>query len=203
MSKHFLGDAKIDLPAHEIFVKFEGTPTDRALIAEYAAKDTVLPLKLLVKLHVIENLFEMANATYCPATYVLTRGQQIKVFSVLMRKARAMGYACPDGVGIGVQGKFTGATVLNAERGAYFDIVSGLDFCSRELHGGRGYGLSAKNCWANSIFLFHRQGTVSESPREHCSVPINNHGLDARLLDARARRQVRQPARRGVLRGGH
>lgn len=60
---------------------------------------------------------------------------QIKVFSVLMRKARAMGYACPDGKGIGVQGKFTGATVLNAERGAYFDIVSGLDFSACALQG--------------------------------------------------------------------
>lgn len=47
-----------------------------------------------------------------------------------MKKARAMNYACPDNVGIGVVGKFTGATVLNAERGAYMDIVSALDFSS-------------------------------------------------------------------------
>lgn len=47
-----------------------------------------------------------------------------------MKKARAMGYALPDGKGIGVKGKFTGATVLNADRGAYFDIVSGLDYAS-------------------------------------------------------------------------
>lgn len=121
----------MDLPAWEIFEKFEGTSADRAVIAEYAAKDTVLPLHLLSKLCILENTFEMANATYCPVTYVIQRGQQIKVYSVLMRKARAMGYACPDGVGIGVQGKFTGATVLNADRGAYLDdIVSGLDFAA-------------------------------------------------------------------------
>jgi DNA polymerase delta subunit 1 len=130
VSKHFLGDCKVDLPAHEIFECFEGTPADRARIAEYAAKDTALPLQLMSKLCVFENLGEMANATFCPVDYVLNRGQQIKVYSVLMKKARAMGYACPDGVGIGVVGKFTGATVLNAERGAYFDIVSGLDFAS-------------------------------------------------------------------------
>ena len=47
-----------------------------------------------------------------------------------MKKARAMGYALPDGKGIGVQGKFSGATVLNAERGAYFDVISALDFAS-------------------------------------------------------------------------
>lgn len=131
VSKHFLGDTKVDLPAWEIFEKFEGSAADRAVIAEYAAKDTVLPLHLLSKLCILENTFEMANATYCPVTYVIQRGQQIKVYSVLMRKARAMGYACPDNVGIGVQGKFTGATVLNADRGAYLDdIVSGLDFSS-------------------------------------------------------------------------
>jgi DNA polymerase delta subunit 1 len=128
-----LGDAKVDLPAWQIFEKFEGTAADRAVIAEYAAKDTVLPLRLLAKLCILENTFEMANATFCPLSYVIQRGQQIKVYSVLMRKARAMGYACPDNVGIGVQGKFTGATVLNADRGAYLDdIVSGLDFASCE-----------------------------------------------------------------------
>lgn len=126
----YLGDTKIDLPAWQIFDKFEGSSADRAVIAEYAAKDTVLPLQLLAKLSVFENLAEMANATYCPLEYVVQRGQQIKVYSVLMKKARSMGFACPDNVGIGVVGKFTGATVLNADRGAYFDIVSGLDYAS-------------------------------------------------------------------------
>lgn len=130
VSLKYLSDCKEDLPAHEIFKRFEGTSADRAVIASYAAKDTVLPLQLLTKLCILENAFEMANATFCPLSYVLNRGQQIKVYSVLMRKARAMGYACPDNVGIGVVGKFTGATVLNAEQGAYFDIVSGLDFAS-------------------------------------------------------------------------
>lgn len=133
VSKKFLGDSKVDLPAGEIFSKFEGTAADRALIAEYAAKDTLLPLQLMAKLCVFENLAEMANATFVPLDYVLKRGQQVKVYSVLMRKARSLGYACPDSVGIGAVGKFTGATVLNAEKGGYFDIVCALDYCSREL----------------------------------------------------------------------
>lgn len=135
VSKTYLGDTKLDLPAWELFDKYDGSAEDRAVIAEYAAKDTLLPLQLLSKLCVYENLAEMANAVFCPLDYVLRRGQQIKVYSVLMRKARSMGYACPDNVGIGVIGKFTGATVLNAERGAYFDIVAGLDFMSRECGG--------------------------------------------------------------------
>jgi DNA polymerase delta subunit 1 len=62
VSLHFLKDKKIDLPAAEIFAKFRGTAEDRALIASYAAKDTDLPLRLVAKLSVLENLLEMANA---------------------------------------------------------------------------------------------------------------------------------------------
>jgi DNA polymerase delta subunit 1 len=130
VSKKFLGDQKVDLPAWQIFEKFDGSSQDRALIAEYAAKDTLLPMQLLSKLCIFENIAEMASATFVPMDYVLQRGQQIKVWSVLTKKARAMGFVCPDNMGIGVVGKFTGATVLEAKKGAYFDIVSGLDFCS-------------------------------------------------------------------------
>lgn len=77
VSKNFLGDAKIDLPAWQIFDRFDGTAADRAVIAEYAAKDTVLPLQLLAKLCTLENLMEMANATFCPMNYVIQRGQQV------------------------------------------------------------------------------------------------------------------------------
>lgn len=135
VAKFYLGDQKIDLPAHEIFDHYDGSATDRGIIAGYAAKDTVLPLRLTTKLCVLENLLEMANATYCPADYIQNRGQQIRVFSVLLRKARLLGFACPDGVGIGVKGKFEGATVLEANEGAYFKPVACLDFSSRKSHG--------------------------------------------------------------------
>lgn len=73
----------------------------------------------------------MTAMTTTTMTHPRQPDAQVKVFSVLMKKARAMGYALPDGKGIGVQGKFGGATVLNAERGAYLnDIVSALDFAS-------------------------------------------------------------------------
>lgn len=62
VSAKFLGDTKLDLPAADIFAKFKGSAADRAVIAQYAAKDTDLPLRLLGRLSVLENLFEMANA---------------------------------------------------------------------------------------------------------------------------------------------
>lgn len=79
VSKHFLKSQKLDLPAAEIFRKFLGTPQDRADIAAYAVRDTELPLQLMAKLNVWENLVEMANAVNVPVEYLLNRGQQVGV----------------------------------------------------------------------------------------------------------------------------
>ncbi len=130
VSQRYLGDSKLDLPAGQIFAKFGGTPADRADIARYAAQDTLLPLRLLRKMAVFENVSEMANAVSVPLSYIFTRGQQVRVFSVILQKARSKGFVCPDNVGIAAEGKYAGATVLDAQRGAYFDVVSGLDFAS-------------------------------------------------------------------------
>ena len=130
VSQKYLGECKLDLPAGQIFSKFGGTPADRADIAAYAAQDTLLPLKLLRKMAVFENISEMANAVSVPVSFILTRGQQVRVFSVILQKARSKGFVCPDDVAMSVEGKYAGATVLDAQRGAYFDVVSGLDFAS-------------------------------------------------------------------------
>ena len=133
MSSHYLGDTKLDLPAGEIFAKWRtGDPEERGRIAAYAAKDTDLPVRLLDKLCILENTREMANATSVPMGYIFRRGQQVKTFSLLLKKGKTMGYVFPDNVGIGMAPgeKFVGATVLTPTPGAYFDVVAGLDFAS-------------------------------------------------------------------------
>jgi DNA polymerase delta subunit 1 len=130
VSKKFLGDSKLDLPASEIFRKFKGTPDDRADIARYAVQDVLLPLRLFAKLNMYDNLAQMSVATCVPMDYLLSRGQQIKVFSLILRQAKSMGYVLPDDKKITIDGKFEGATVLQAKKGAYFDVISGLDFAS-------------------------------------------------------------------------
>lgn len=52
----------------------------------YCMKDAVLPLRLLDKLMSLINYIEMARVTGVPLNYLLTRGQQIKVVSQLLRK---------------------------------------------------------------------------------------------------------------------
>lgn len=88
VSKHFLGSQKLDLPAAEIFRKFlEGDAADRADIARYAVRDTELPLQLMAKLCVWENLAEMANAVNVPMEYLLSRGQQVSAVCILWQPA--------------------------------------------------------------------------------------------------------------------
>ena len=130
VSKTFLGRQKLDLPAAEIFEKFRGTSADRAEIARYAIRDTELPLELLEKMAIFEDLTEMANAVKVPVDYINNRGQQIRVFSSLVGKARSMGYVIPDDKAISTDGKFEGATVLDAKKGAYFEPIAALDFAS-------------------------------------------------------------------------
>lgn len=52
----------------------------------YCLKDAYLPLRLLNKLMCIVNYMEMARVTGVPLGCLLTRGQQIKVVSQLLRK---------------------------------------------------------------------------------------------------------------------
>lgn len=142
VAKTYLGDSKLDLPPEAIFEKFDGTPGDRADIARYAVRDTELPLRLLAKLNAWENLVEMANAVRVPMEDLLSRGQQVKVYSALLGKARAMGFVIPDDKAIKLAegAKFEGATVLDARTGAYFDVVSALDYASLVSFWGAGLG---------------------------------------------------------------
>lgn len=126
----FLGETKLDLPAAQIFAKYRGGPAERAEIARYAVQDVSLPIKLFGKLNLFENLAQMSVATCVPLEYLLTRGQQIKVYSLILKQSREMNFLLPDDKRMTIDGKYEGATVLDAKKGAYFHIISGLDFAS-------------------------------------------------------------------------
>ena len=63
-----------------------GNDQTRRRLAVYCLKDAYLPLRLLDKLMSIINYVEMARVTGIPLGVLLTRGQQIKVISQLLRK---------------------------------------------------------------------------------------------------------------------
>ena len=130
VSKLYLGDNKIDMPPKEMFARFvEEDPIKLREVAEYCVKDTLLPHRLLSKLSILVNLLEMAKATWVPLCYLVERGQQIKVFSLLTKKAREMGFMIPTiSWGQYSADGYEGATVLEAQKGAYYRPITALDF---------------------------------------------------------------------------
>jgi DNA polymerase delta subunit 1 len=130
VSKLYLGDQKIDMAPKEMFARFvEGDPKKLYEVAEYCIKDTLLPHKLMKKMCILLNLVEMAKATWVPVSFLVERGQQIKVFSQLSKKARELGYMVPTiKYGSLPEEQYEGATVLEAQKGAYYTPITALDF---------------------------------------------------------------------------
>ncbi|CAG9585614.1 unnamed protein product [Danaus chrysippus] len=130
VSYHFLQEQKEDVH-HSIIsdLQNENEQTRRRL-AMYCLKDAYLPLKLLNKLMCIINYIEMARVTGVPLLCLLTRGQQIKVVSQLLRKSKGAGYLMPAYHGQGSEEQFEGATVIEPKKGYYADPISTLDFAS-------------------------------------------------------------------------
>ena len=59
-------------------------------------QDAYLPQRLLDKLMYMYNYIEMARVTGVPMSYLLTRGQSIKVFSQILRKCRQRNLLVPN-----------------------------------------------------------------------------------------------------------
>ena len=130
VSKLYLGDQKIDMAPKEMFARYlEGDPVKLREVAEYCIKDTLLPHRLMKKMCILLNLLEMAKATWVPLCFLVERGQQIKVFSQLTKKAREMGFMVPTiRWGQLPEEQYEGATVLEAQKGAYYTPITALDF---------------------------------------------------------------------------
>ncbi|KAK7334608.1 hypothetical protein VNO80_26368 [Phaseolus coccineus] len=131
VSAHFLSEQKEDV-CHSIISDLQnGTAETRRRLAVYCLKDAYLPQRLLDKLMLIYNYVEMARVTGVPISFLLSRGQSIKVLSQLLRKARQKNLVIPNVKQVGSeQGTFEGATVLEARAGYYEEPIATLDFAS-------------------------------------------------------------------------
>ena len=132
VAKVFLGAQKNDVSPQQIF-KWggpDGTPKERSLVADYCIQDTILPLRLFSEQMVLQNLVEMSKCTFVPLSWLIRRGQQIKVYSQIMKEFRERDFVFPDNIDVGSFDKFQGATVLNCTRGIHLGTTAGLDFAS-------------------------------------------------------------------------
>ena len=75
--------AKDDVSAQELFALHRQGPAERARIARYCIQDCDLVLTLMAKLDTIVNARGMAEVCKVPMSFVLLRGQGIKIFSAV------------------------------------------------------------------------------------------------------------------------
>jgi DNA polymerase elongation subunit (family B) len=91
-----LKENKHDLSPKEMFDYYEnGRPDQIKKIGEYCIQDTVLLQRLVDKQLILTNIMQLANVTFVPIGFLTTRGQTIKVFSQVLRKARQMDFLVP------------------------------------------------------------------------------------------------------------
>lgn len=127
-----LGDTKMDEPPCEIHRKSQGTSTELAEIVVYCMKDTKLPDEIACKLQSYMKNFMFSNMATVPVAYLLTRGANIKTSSFIMKHVRKRGMIISNKSKWfnNIDGKYEGATVLDALKGFYDDPVATLDFKS-------------------------------------------------------------------------
>lgn len=129
---------KIDMPPKMIFEKFRGTPEDRGEVAYYCVVDSELCLDIINKIDLVTQNIGLSNLTYCNLETILTRGQQIRIYSCLYIYAHQLGFILTKPSG-NVE-NYEGATVLDPVVGHHTDPVCCLDFaslypsCQRELN---------------------------------------------------------------------
>uniref|UniRef100_A0A914HJ83 DNA polymerase n=1 Tax=Globodera rostochiensis TaxID=31243 RepID=A0A914HJ83_GLORO len=134
VSYFFLGEQKEDVSYTFIPQLQNGSDKDRRRLALYCMKDAFLPLRLLDKLMLVINYIEMARVTGCPLNFLVSRGQQVKILSMLLRKTREHHLFLPvvdvaEGGG-GDEVGYEGATVIEPLRAFYKDPIATLDFAS-------------------------------------------------------------------------
>lgn len=122
---------KDDISAKQIFQYQKEDSYKRSLIAKYCIMDVVLCVELMNKLQLIPNNIGMSNVCTTPLSWIFTRGQGIKILSLLSKECRLRNYILPtlypdtfDNSG------YEGACVLNPNAGIYFRPIVTLDYAS-------------------------------------------------------------------------
>jgi len=134
VSSEFLGQQKEDVHHSIISDLQKGSDEDRRRLAVYCLKDAYLPQQLMDKLMVLINYVEMARVTGVPLPFLFSRGQQIKVLSMIYRKGLELDLIVPvlprKGQGEENEIGYEGATVIEPKKGFYDIPIATLDFAS-------------------------------------------------------------------------
>ena len=118
---------KDDVSPADIFRLHRGTNADRATVAAYCIQDCDLVMELYKKLEVFNEAMSMANVCSVPVTYIFTRGQGIKIESLIFEFCASVGQLIEvmPGASYGSAGaalpqdSYEGAIVLDPAAGFY------------------------------------------------------------------------------------
>ena len=122
MKKHVRwGVSKDDVTPQDIFRMTNEGPGPRAVIAKYCIQDCNLVHHLMQKVDVITGYNEMAKICSVPISFLVIRGQGIKLTSYMAKKCRDKNTLMPV-IDKGPSGEgYEGAIVLPPKRGLYLD----------------------------------------------------------------------------------
>lgn len=125
------GLAKDDVTAKDIFRMTNEGPRARSVIAKYCIQDCNLVHHLFNKVDVMTDLIEMSKICSVPMSFLVFRGQGIKLTSYVAKKCREKGTLMPTINKGSADDGYEGAIVLIPKCGLYLDVPIGVgDFAS-------------------------------------------------------------------------
>jgi DNA polymerase elongation subunit (family B) len=125
------GMAKDDVTPQDIFRLTKGSAADRARVAKYCIQDCNLVHHLMNKVDVLTGYVEMASICSVPISFLVFRGQGIKLTSYVAKKCRAKDTLMPDLEKSGGNEGYEGAIVLPPKCSMYMDNpVACVDYAS-------------------------------------------------------------------------
>jgi DNA polymerase elongation subunit (family B) len=123
---------KEDVSPADIFRLHRGSAEDRAIVGKYCLQDCDLVIELYKKLEIFNNSMSMSNVCSVPIGFIFTRGQGIKIESLIFKFCGEKGILIPVlEQSNGSEEKYEGAIVLDAIPGFYSESPIGVcDFAS-------------------------------------------------------------------------
>ena len=124
---------KDDVSPQDIFRLHREGAAGRAVVGKYCLQDCDLVIDLYKKLETFNNSMSMANVCSVPVSYIFTRGQGIKIESLMFKYCRELNIVIPV-LPVPTQGgddSYEGAIVLDPQPGFYSTSPIGVcDFAS-------------------------------------------------------------------------
>jgi DNA polymerase elongation subunit (family B) len=125
------GMAKDDVTPQDIFRLSRGSSADRAVVAKYCIQDCNLVHHLMNKIDVLTGYVEMSSICSVPISFLVFRGQGIKLTSYVAKKCREKDTLMPDLDKSGSNEGYEGAIVLPPKCSMYMDNpVACVDYAS-------------------------------------------------------------------------